>query len=240
MLRIVAAAYARGMEAALLVLVLAAGDAASQDAAQRIAAELAREPAPLAVLPPPAAARVLAERGLADAELVARGERVRQATLAEPNLAILRVERRESGRDRLLELEVWARGRRVPVVIATGPEGDPLRTAAADAARALQDAAPEPAEEARRREQALIAAYIARADWAGLAQAIAELPEASPHLRFVAVAAALRAGDRSGAERALAALRAAHPEHQLTAAAALALAAEADDGPTLRDPAPEP
>ncbi|MCX8040775.1 MAG: hypothetical protein N3B15_09440 [Planctomycetota bacterium] len=113
------------MDALLLVLVLAAGDAASQSAAAAVAAALRAEPA-LTVVGAPASHAALAERGLSDRDLVQRSERVRDVTLADPRLAIVRVERREAGADGIIDIEIWTRGQRVPVIVAGGAARDPL------------------------------------------------------------------------------------------------------------------
>ncbi len=225
------------MEAVLLILVLSAGDPASLTAAQAVAAALQQHDAKAQVVLPPDAAKRLAERGLHDADLVGRSEKVLLATAKDLRLVIVRVERRDTGSDRIVEVELWSGGRHDRMSAVSGKEGDPVPSAAEGARRLLRDAAHDPALAADRTDIAFIAGFAEQGDWKGLIAAVGARPDAGPRLRQAAILARLRLGDQAGATAALAALQQSHPGHPLTAAAAAAVAADAGGADTLRDAA---
>ncbi len=216
------------METALLILILAAGDPASADTAKAVAEAMrGLEPKATIVLPPESA-KLIAERGLKDADLVGRSEKPVLATAADLRLVLVRVERRDTGRDRVVEVELWSGGRSDRMSAVTGPDGDPTGPAAEGARRLLAEAAHDPAAAADRTDRAFVAGFVEREDWKGLIEAVAARPDASARLRHAAVTARLRLGDRDGAARDLAVLRTAFPQHPLTAAAAAAVEAAGD------------
>lgn len=228
----------RAMEAVLLILVLAAGDPGSLAAAQAVADGLRQQEAAARIMLPPDATAELAKLGLRDADLVGRSEKPLQATAGRPRLVLVRVERREAGDDRVIEVELWAGGRTDRMVAAVARAADPLPLAVEGARRLLREAARDPAQAQERTDTAFITGFAARGDWQGLIAAVDADPDARPRLRHAAIMARLRLGDRPGAERALAALRQTHPDHPLTTAAATAVAADAGGADALRDPPP--
>lgn len=225
------------METALLILVLVAGDPASHAAAQTVAAALRAERAEAAVVLPPESSQRLAALALADADLVARNEKPILATAANPRLVLVRIENRDGGgAERIVEVELWAGGRRSAMAAVAGSGGDPAAAAAEGARRLLREAALDAAGAAQRREQLLVASYAERGAWDELVAAVAAMPDATPRLRHQAILARLRLGDRTGAQRALEALARDAPADPATSAAAEAVAADAGATDVLRDP----
>jgi hypothetical protein len=225
------------VEAVLLILVLSAGDPDSLTAAQAVAAALLQHDAKAQVVLPPDAVKLLAERGLHDADLVGRSEKVLLATAKDLRLVIVRIERRDTGSDRIVDVELWSGGRHDRMSAVSAKAGDPVPSAAEGARRLLRDAAHDPALAADRTDIAFIAGFAEQGDWKGLIAAVGARPDAGPRLRHAAVLARLRLGDQAGAAAALAALQQSHPGHPLTAAAAAAVAADAGGADTLRDAA---
>jgi hypothetical protein len=225
------------VEAVILILVLSAGDPASLTAAQAVAAALQQHDAKAQVVLPPDAAKHLAERGLHDADLVGHSEKVLLATAKDLRLVIVRVERRDTGSDCIVEVELWSGGRHDRMAAVSGKEGDPVPSAAEGARRLLRDAAHDPALAADRTDIAFIAGFAEQGDWKGLIAAVGARPDAGPRLRHAAILARLRMGDQAGAAAALAALQQSHAGHPLTTAAAVAVAADAGGADSLRDAA---
>lgn len=226
------------MEAALLILILSAGDPDSGIAAQAVAEALrGQEPRAQVVLPPDAA-KQLVDRGLRDADLVGRSEKPLLATAKELRLVIVRVERRESGVDHVVDVDLWSGGRSDRMSAAVGRDADPVPLAVEGARRLLREAAHDPVAAADRSDIAFLTGYADRGDWKGLVAAVAARPDASPRLRHAAIMARLRLGDHEGAVAALAAMRADLPDHPLTAAAAAAVTGDAGGSDTLRDGSP--
>jgi hypothetical protein len=226
------------MDILLLILVLCGGDPGSRAAAQAVAAGLQTQDAKVEIVLPPASATRLAERGLRDADLVSRSEKVLLATAQDLRLVIVRVERREATSDQVVEVELWSGGHYDRMAAVAGKEGDPLAPAVEGARRLLREAAHDPVTAADRSDLAFVAAFVERGDWKGLVAAVAARADARPRLRHAAILARLRLGDQAGAVSALAALRQVQPDHPLTRAAAAAVEADAGGADTLRDAAP--
>lgn len=226
----------RGMDAALLILVLAAGDPASGSAAKAIADGLRLQRADARLVLPPDAVKLLAERGLADADLVHRSEKPILATAKEARLVVVRVERRDSGPDQVVDIDLWAGGRRDGTTAVAGAKGDPVPAAVESACRLLREASLDPAEAAARADQVLIATFADKGDWTGLVAAVARQEKPSPRLRAAGIAARLRLGDRAGAHAELDKLRAAAPDSTFTRDVAAAIEADAGGADVLRDP----
>lgn len=226
------------MEAALLILILSAGDPDSGKAAQAIAEALRQQDAKAQVVLPPDSVKLLAERGLRDAELIDRSEKALLATAKDLHLVLVRVERRESGADRVIDIDLWSGGRVDRMSSAVGQDADPLPLAIEGARRLLREAAHDPAGAAERSDRAFITGFADRGDWKGLVAAVAARPDARPRLRHAAIMARLRLGDHEGAVAALAAMRADLPDHPLTAAAAAAVNGDVGGSDTLRDATP--
>lgn len=226
------------MEAALLILILAAGDPASGQAAQAVAEALRRQDPQAMVVLPPEATQQLAGLGLRDADLVARSEKALLATAKDLRLVLVRIERRESGTDHVIDVDLWSGGRVDRMSAAVGSETDPLPLAVEGARRLLREASHDASGAADRADIAFLTGFADRGDWKGLIAAVAARPDARPRLRHAAIMARLRLGDRDGAATALAAMRTDLPDHPLTAAAAAAVAGDAGGSDTLRDSAP--
>ncbi len=224
-----------GVETALLILILTAGDPGSAAAGAAVAAALREQDAKATIVLPPDSAVRLAERGLKDADLVSRSEKPVQATANDLKLVIVRVERRSVGTDKVVDVELWSGGRSDRMSAVTGTEGEPEPPAAEGARRLLREATHDPVTAAEHADFALIATYADRADWKGLIAAIAARSDARPRLLQVAVLAHLRLGDQAGAQTALAALRKAYPDHPFIASAAAAVDADPGGSDTLRD-----
>jgi hypothetical protein len=225
------------VEAILLILILSAGDAESLTAAKAVAAALAQHDARAQIVLPPEAGKRIAERGLHDADLVGRSEKALLATAKDLRLVLVRVERRDTGSDRIVEVELWSGGRHDRMSAVTGLEGDPVPSAAEGARRLLRDAAHDPVLAADRSDLAFIAGFAEQGDWKGLVAAVGARPDTGPRLRHAAILARLRLGDQAGATAALAILQQSHPGHPLTFAAADAVAADAGGSDSLRDAA---
>jgi len=226
------------MEGLLLILVLSAGDPASQAAAQAVESSLRNQDAKARIVLAPEAAKLLAERGLRDADLVGRSEKTLLATAKDLRLVLVRVERRDVGPDHIADVEMWSGGRYDRMSAVVGKDGDPLPAASEGASRLLREASHDPAGAADRADTAFVAGFVEHGDWKGLIDAVAARSDARPRLCHAAILARLRLGDRAGAVSALAALRAKEPAHPLTAAAAAAVETDAGGSDTLRDAVP--
>jgi hypothetical protein len=222
------------MEAAALVLLLSAGDPASREAATAVQQRLTTVAPQVRVLAGPEAAADLAQRGLKDADLVARSERALALT-STGRLVLLRVERRQTGEDQVVDIELWAHGRRTSASAAAGKAArDPQAEAADTAAKLVADSTA--ADFRDRSDTEFLARFSEKADWRGLVQAVNRLAAPSPRLRHAAAMAHLRLGDRAAAAAEIERLRAEAPDHPLVqrGEAALIDDAELGDAPALR------
>jgi hypothetical protein len=231
------------MEALLLVLVLSSGDPGSVGAASAIAEALRLQDPKARIVLAADAATELTRRGLRDADLVARSERVLTETAKDLKLVIVRIERRQSGADQLIDIDLWSGGRRDGMSAVSGDKGaagvgDPLGQAIDGARRLLREASHDPAAAAERADRTFLSRFIESGDWTGLILAVDARQDASPRLRCAAIMARLRLGDRDGATAALAVVRSAAPDHPLVREAAAALESDAGGADTMRDPAP--
>lgn len=226
------------MEALLLILILSGGDPASLAAAQAVAAALHEQDAKAQIVLPPESAKILAERGLRDADLVERSEKPLLATAADLRLVLVRVERREVGSDQVIDVELWSGGRSDRMSAVAGKAGDPLSSAAEGSRRLLREASHDPAVAADRSDTTLVAGFVERGAWQELVAAVEARADARPRLRHAAILARLRLGDHAGAVAALAALSKDFPGHALTKAATVAVDEDAGGAETLRDAAP--
>lgn len=226
------------MEAALLILVLAAGDPASVAASQAVASALHELRSDARVVLAPEAARLLSERGIADKDLVARTDKPLGVTAASPKLVLIRVERRDSAADHVVVVDLWAGGRWDSSTAIAGGAGDPVPAGVDNARRLFRDASLGQAAISERSDRQLIAPFAERGDWAGLVAIVERQEKPSPRLRFQAIMALLRLGDRDGARAALVKLTAEAPGHALLREAAAAIEAEPVGSDVLRDHTP--
>jgi hypothetical protein len=231
------------MEALLLVLVLSAGDPGSVEAATAVAEALRLQDPKARVVLAADAATELTRRDLRDADLVARSERVLTETAKDLKLVIVRIERRQSGPDQVIDVDLWSGGRRDGMSAVSGNTGtpgaaDPLGQAVDGARRLLREASHDPAAAAERADRTFLSRFIERGDWTGLILAVDARQDASPRLRCAAIMARLRLGDRDGATAALAVVRSVAPDHPLVREAAAALESDAGGVDAMRDPAP--
>lgn len=224
------------METALLILVLSAGDPSSKDAALAIGAALQAAHAEARIVLPPESARLLAERGLGDADLIGRSDKPVLLTGKTPKLVLVRVERRDAASDRVVAVDLWSGGRTDSATAVTGATGDPVPPAAEAVNRLFRDLSQDPAAAGDRLDRNLIAPFAERGDWMGLVAAVERAEKPSPRLRHAAIMAMLRLGDRDGAKAALAAFAAAAPEHPLLREATALV--QAEPGDAMRDPVP--
>lgn len=226
------------VEAALLILVLAAGDPASATAAQAVAEALRGQRSDARVVLAPEAARLLAERGLADHDLIVRSDKPLAVTAAAAKLILIRVERRDSAADHVVVVDLWAGGRWDSSTAIAGGAGDPLPAAADNVRRLLRDAALGQAVVGEKADRLLIASFVERGDWAGLVASVERLEKPSPRLRHMAIVALLRLGDRDGARAALAKLASEAPASPLLGEARAAVEADPGGPEVLRDRSP--
>jgi hypothetical protein len=226
------------MDAVLLILVLAAGDADSVKAAQAVADALHAQHAQAQVVLAPEAAKQLAARGIADADLVRHADKPLAVTAKESRLVIVRVERRDAVTDRVIDVEVWAAGHRDGTTAVAKATGDPTSAAIEGACRLVREALVDPAAAAERADLALIAPFAERGDWAGLVAMAGRRENPSPRLRHAVVMAHLRLGDRAAAAEALKTLRTQAPDSPLTREAGAALDADPGGAGPLRDASP--
>jgi hypothetical protein len=226
------------VEAVLLILVLSAGDPESARAAAAVAEALRQQEPAAQVVLPPESAKLLAARGMRDGDLVSRSEKPVQATAADLHLVLVRVERRESGSDRVVDIDLWSGGRIDRMSTAVGQDTDPLPLAAEGARRLLRESAHDPVAAADRADIEVISDFADRGDWKGLVASVDARSDARPRLRHAAIMARLRLGDHAGAVTALEAMRAKLPDHPLTKAAAAAVESDVGGSDTLRDGVP--
>jgi hypothetical protein len=230
-----AAASCLAMDAALLVLVLSAGDPGSRQVAEAAAKALRSELPAVRLAYGPEAVRELVNRRMTDAELTVRGIRPLEVTAGDRRVLIVRIERRQAGDDAVVDVDCWAAGRRDSCAAVAGGGGDPSPAASDGTVRLVRAAVVAVADTpaAGQEDQALIARLIAAADWAGLVKA-AEL-QPSPRLLHAAVLARLRLGDRDGASEAAQVFAGKFPGHPLAVAAGEAVAVDAGQAAELRD-----
>jgi hypothetical protein len=173
-------------------------------------------------------------------------------TAEQKHLVIIRLDRRSSGGDEILDSKVWSGGRTDSHVSIAGKGGDPLAGAITGIIQVIGPRLPTTPDIAPSREDAELATLAEAKEWKALAERLASAAPSDPRQLYYLILARARLGQLDAARETLATLRTTHPAHFLTRAAetlipagaarqsadkpAAAAAAPADDGSnTLRD-----
>ncbi len=189
----------------------------------------------------------LAKQGIKDSDLVATPALGEQLTGQKPDLVIIRLERRNSGGDGVIESVVWSKGHVDRHVAIAGKSSDPTEGAVNGIMRMLGPVIPDETSAAAGPDDERLAQLVTQAEWAALVEASANAPAKTARHYYYHILGLSRLGKHEAAEAALAAMRAAWPGHFMIASAETLVAPKviqqepvSDDADGLRDSAPAP
>ncbi len=239
----------------LLILVLFS-DPSGESSAQVITDELSRLGGKqVEVVMGGEATRRLENHGMKLQDLVVSPTVANHLTASEKNLVIIRLDRRSSGGDEILESKVWAGGRADSHVSIAGKGGDPLSGAISGIIQVIGPRLPTSPDIAPSSEDAELATLAESKEWKALAERLDAKPMKDPRQLYYLIMARARLGQPDAAREAYSTMRSAYPAHFLTRAAETLIPAGAksadapieapkkpeDDGSnTLRDPQAAP
>jgi hypothetical protein len=163
-------------------------------------------------------------------------------TASEKNLVIIRLDRRSSGGDEVMESKVWSGGRTDSHVSIAGKGGDPLSGAISGIIQVIGPRLPTTPDIAPSPEDAELATLAETKEWKTLAERLEARTEKDPRQLYYLVMARARLGQPDAAREAFAVMRTNHPGHFLTRAAETLIpagAAKATDAPPATTDAPK-
>lgn len=203
----------------LLVLVLFS-DPSGEAAAKAIAEELGRlGGATVQVVVGPDAVAQLESRGIKERDLVISPAIAGHLTESEPKLVLVRVERRVSGGDEVVESRIWSLGKSENHVAISGRGGDPLAGAITGIIQVIGPRLPTQPGSVPSNEDAEMAQLAQAREWQPLIDRLGAKPAKDPRQFYYLVLAHSRLGQPDAAREALAAMRTAHTSHFLVRAA---------------------
>lgn len=239
----------------LLVLVLFS-DPSGEAAAKAVGEELGRlGGASVQVVVGPDAVAQLETRGVQERDLVISPAIASHLTESEPKLVVVRLERRASGGDEVVESRIWSLGKSENHVAIAGRGGDPLAGAITGIIQVIGPRLPTQPGAAPSNEDAEMAQLAQAREWQPLIERLVAKQAKDPRQFYYLVLAYSRLGQPDAARDALAAMRTAHAAHFLVRAAESLVPASAkpisdtpppprvapkgdDGGNTLRDVPP--
>lgn len=180
--------------------------------------------------------------GMKSHDLVVSPTIANHLTASEKNLVIIRIDRRTSGGDEVLESKVWTGGRVDSHVAIAGKGGDPLSGAVSGIIQVIGPRLPTSPDIAPSHEDAELATLAQAKEWRALADRLDAKSEKDPRQLYYLVTARAQLGQTDAAREALAAMRTAYPGHFLTRAAETlipAAARTATEAPAGTPPAPQ-
>jgi hypothetical protein len=207
------------MSELLLILVLFS-DPSGEAAAQVVTDELTRIGGKqVQVVMGAEALKRLEGLGMKAQDLVISPTLANHLTASEKKLVIIRIDRRSSGGDEILESKVWAGGKSDSHVAIAGKGGDPLSGALTGIIQVIGPRLPTAPDLAPSNEDAELAALAESKEWKLMAERLDAKAEKDPRQLYYLVLARSRLGQPDAAREVLATLRTKHPSHFLTRAA---------------------
>lgn len=225
----------------LLILVLFS-DPSGEAAAQVVTDELARIGGKqVEVVMGAEALKRLEGLGMKAQDLVISPTMANHLTASEKKLVIIRLDRRSSGGDEILESKVWAGGKADSHVAIAGKGGDPLSGALTGIIQVIGPRLPTAPDLAPSNEDVELAGLAENKEWKVLAERLDAKADKDPRQLYYLVLARSRMGQPDQAREVLAVMRTNHPSHFLTRAAeTLIPAGAAKAGETSNAPAKPP
>lgn len=159
-------------------------------------------------------------------------------TASEKSLVIIRLDRRSSGGDEVMESKVWSNGRVDSHVSIAGKGGDPLSGAISGIIQVIGPRLPTSPDIAPSPEDAELATLAETKEWKLLAERLEAKTEKDPRQLYYLVMARARLGQLDAAREVLTVMRTGHPAHFLTRAAETLIpagAARADAASSPKD-----
>jgi hypothetical protein len=157
--------------------------------------------------------------GMKSHDLVVSPTIANHLTASEKNLVIIRIDRRTSGGDEILESKVWTGGRTDSHVSIAGKGGDPLAGSITGIIQVIGPRLPTSPDIAPNHEDAELATLAQAKEWKTLAERLDTKTEKDPRQLYYLIMARAQLGQQDTAREALAAMRIAYPGHFLTRAA---------------------
>lgn len=228
----------------LLILVLFS-DPSGEKSAQVMSEELARIGGKqVEVVMGGDAVKRLEGMGMKVQDLVISPTIANHLTASEKQLVIIRLDRRSSGGDEILESKVWSGGKTDSHVAIAGKGGDPLSSALSGIIQVIGPRLPTAPDAAPSDEDAELATLAEAKEWKLLAERLDPKSEKDPRQLYYLVLARSRLGQPDEARTALTAMRTAFPAHFLTRAAEALIStsapkAEAEVPATSAKPLPD-
>ena len=225
----------------LLILVLFS-DPTGEASAQIITDELARIGGKqVEVVMGAEAVKRLEAHGMKPHDLVVSPTLANHLTASEKNLVIIRLDRRSSGGDEIMECKVWSGGRTDSHVSIAGKGGDPLSGSISGIIQVIGPRLPTAPDIAPSPEDAELASLAESKEWKLLAERLELKADKDPRQLYYLVMARSRLGQPDAAREVFALMRTNHPGHFLTRAAeALIPAGAAKVSDTPVDPNTKP
>lgn len=217
----------RFMTHLLLILVLFS-DPSGEASAQVVSEELARIGGKqVEVLVGPEAIKRLESHGVRAHDLVISPTIANHLTATEQKLVVIRLDRRSSGGDEILESKIWSTGRTDSHVSIAGKGGDPLAGAISGIIQVVGPRLPTTPDGTLSHEDAELTQLAEAKEWKALEQRLTAKSEKDPRQLYYLVLAHARMGQVDAAREALTAMRTAYPAHFLTRAAETVVPASA-------------
>lgn len=203
----------------LLVLVLFS-DPSGEAAAKSVAEELARlGGATVQVMVGADAVAQLEARGVKERDLVISPAIANHLTESDPKLVVVRLERRVSGGDEVVESRTWSLGKSENHVAISGRGGDPLAGAITGIIQVIGPRLPTQPGAAHSDEDVEMGRLAQAREWKSLIDRLGAVPDKDPRQFYYLVLAHSRLGQPDAAREVLAAMRTAHLAHFLVRAA---------------------
>jgi hypothetical protein len=227
----------------LLILVLFS-DPSGEKSAQAVSDELARIGGKqVEVVVGPDAIKRLEAFGVKAQDLVISPTIANHLTATEKKLVVIRLDRRSSGGDEILDSKIWSIGRTDSHVSIAGKGGDPLAGAITGIIQVIGPRLPTDPDAAPTNEDAELAQLAEVKEWKMLEERLTIKANKDPRQFYYLVLARARSGQADAAREVLVAMRTAHPVHFLTLAAETlipASATKAADVPSATGTKPAP
>jgi hypothetical protein len=203
----------------LLILVLF-GDPSGADAAKAVGTELAElGGTTVHVVVGPEALAQLAGKGVKEADLLGSPVIANHLTASDPDLVVIRLDRRADGGDQLIESRVWYDGHSDSHVAISGHGGDPTASAVSGIIQVLGTRLPLSPGQPANVEGGQLAHLAEHNDWQGIRDSMRDKASKDPRQFYYLVLAEVRLGLIDEARRDVAAMATAHGAHFLVAAA---------------------
>jgi hypothetical protein len=161
----------------------------------------------------------LTKRGVTESDLVVSPAIPRHLTAEDRDLVLIRLEKRVTAGDGVLESRVWSLGELDSHVAIAGNGGDPVASAVSGILQVIGPRLPTTPGEAVSSEDGRLAQFAADRDWHQLVDLLVPLATKAPRQWYYQVLGQVRLGRRDDATKSLAAFSQAHPNHFLIKAA---------------------